>query len=155
MLDKVLFKLPFIGNLRREMIVSRFFDNFCQAIKAGITVPDSLFMSSNVLGSPLYKEKISESIALVETGSKLSQVLDQKLFPTLALNLIAVGENTAKLDLVFEELKNYFEEIVERKVKLFSSLIEPISTLVVGAVVGIIVFAMFMPMISLIENMAF
>ncbi|MFC1767889.1 type II secretion system F family protein [Candidatus Margulisiibacteriota bacterium] len=153
--DHVLFRLPLIGKIRREMILSRFFDNFCQAVKAGISVTDALFMSGSVLGSPIYKESIMESVSMVRSGAKLSHSLNSRLFPSLALSLIAVGESSAKLDMVFGELKSYFEEIAESKVKLFSGLIEPISTLVVGAVVGIIVFAMFMPMIKLMSTMSF
>jgi len=151
--DAILLSLPVIGPIRREMMISRFFDNLCQSIKAGICIPDALVSACYAVGSPICRDRIMRSVSAVSEGVKLSLALDTGFVPRLALSLVEAGESTANLDVVFDELKCFYEETVERKIKVLSSMIEPISTLVVGCVVAIIVLSMFMPMIKLINSM--
>lgn len=153
--DRLMLKAPFVGSARSEFMIARLFDNLYQSVSSGMSVPDSLAMSGRALGSPVYRNSLIKTERDVRAGKSLSGSLSKEIFPELSLDLIAAGEATAKLDLIFAELRDHYEENIERRTKVILNLVEPISTLVVGAVVAIIVLAMFMPMINLVNLMTF
>ncbi|MFH1710478.1 MAG: type II secretion system F family protein [bacterium] len=145
------FKVPVIGRFRSKLVLASFFNSMAASLSSGISVVDSLALSSNLTGSEYYKEKLLASLKAVSDGNALSESLHGTgLFDETPLSLISVGERSSSLDKVFSQLSNLYEEEIENALKTFSSLVEPVSTLATGLVVGIIVFAMFMPIIKLI-----
>jgi len=113
---------------------------------------EALSLSTSLMSSKLFKDKLSSSIKAVSEGEPLSEALRMSgLFDDTALSLISAGERSSSLDKVFSQLSIMYEEEIESGLKTFTNLIEPASTLATGLVVGIIVFAMFMPIIKLIS----
>jgi len=145
-------KLPLIGSFRRELINATFFDSLSQYLNAGLSVVDSLNLAIETSNSLHYREKLENVRNTVLEGGALCSSLDAaRLFEPSDISLISAGESSSSLSHVFSRLAAHHEEKIENAIKTFSSLVEPISTLATGLVVGIIVFAMFMPIIRLIS----
>ena len=144
-------KFPVIGNFRRKLIFAAFFRAMAESLGSGMNIIESLDLASSVVNSKIYKEKLISVSASVTEGQKLSAAFDSVgIFNKTVLSLVSAGEQASSLDKVFEQLARLYEEEIENNLKTFSSLVEPAATLATGLVVGIIVFAMFLPIIKLI-----
>jgi len=146
------FGFPVIGKFRAKILSASFFNAMAESTLSGMNVIDALSLSASLMNSKLFKEKLSLSIKAVTEGEPLSASLHiSGLFDDTSLSLISAGERSSSLDKVFSQLSIMYEEEIENSLKTFTNLIEPASTLATGVVVGIIVFAMFMPIIKLIS----
>jgi len=143
---------PVIGRFRSKMLAASFFQAMSGSISSGMNIIESLQLSSSVVNSFSYKKKLDLAVSSIIEGHSLSNSLNSiGLFDETVISLISAGEKSSSLDKVFAQLSRLYEEEIENNMKTFSSLVEPISTLVTGLVVGVIVFAMFMPIIKLIS----
>jgi type IV pilus assembly protein PilC len=146
------FRFPVTGKFRSKLVLVSFFGSMAESVASGMNIMDSLTLSTALVNSRLYKEKLETSNRLVSEGNALSESLNNTgLFDETDISLISAGEHSSSLDKVFAQLADLYEEETENGLKTFSSLVEPASTLVTGLVVGVIVFAMFMPIIKLIS----
>jgi type IV pilus assembly protein PilC len=146
------FKFPVIGRFRAKLVMASFFNSMAESLSSGMSLLDSLSLSTGLVNSVLFKEKLLASNKQVSEGNALSESLNNTgLFEETAISLISAGEHSSSLDKVFSQLAGLYEEETENSLKTFSSLVEPASTLATGLVVGFIVFAMFMPIIKLIN----
>jgi len=146
------FNFPVAGRFRQKLVAASFLRSMSGSLSAGLNIIDSMQLSKSVLGSKLFEDRLSAALNMVIEGSTLSFSLGSTdLFSDTDISLISAGEQASSLDRVFDQLAQYYEEEIENNVKIFSSLVEPISTLATGVVVGVIVFAMFMPIIKLIS----
>lgn len=145
------FRFPVIGKFRSKLILASFFSSMAESLSSGMNIMDSLVLSTSLVNSGLYREKLAYCGKMVSEGNALSESLyNTGLFDDTDLSLISAGERSSSLDKVFFQLSNLYEGDIENSLKTFSNLVEPASTLATGLVVGIIVFAMFMPIIKLI-----
>jgi type IV pilus assembly protein PilC len=146
------FKFPVIGRFRAKIVMASFFNSMAESLSSGMNILDSLSLSTGLINSGLFKEKLMASNKLVSEGNALSESLNNTgLFDETVISLVSAGEHSSSLDKVFAKLADLYEEETENSLKTFSSLVEPASTLATGLVVGFIVFAMFMPIIKLIS----
>lgn len=146
------FNLPVVGGARKKLVLASFCGSMAESLSSGMNIIDSLSLSAGLVNSPLYKEKLLASKGLVSAGNGLSGSLrGTGLFNEIYLSLISAGEHSSSLGSVFSRLSVLYEEEIESDLKTFASLVEPASTLVTGLVVGVIVFAMFMPIVKLIN----
>jgi type IV pilus assembly protein PilC len=123
-----------------------------ESLSSGMNLIDALSLSAGILSSKLFKKKLAASIKSVSEGEPLSGALHiSGLCDDIAISLISAGERSSSLDKVFSQLSIMYEDEIESGLRTFTALIEPASTLATGVVVGIIVFAMFMPIIKLIS----
>jgi len=145
-------KLPMIGNFRKKVLLASFFHAMEGSLSSGMNIIDSLELSAGVMNSKMYTSGLLSVSKAVSEGHSLSGALEGSgLFNGTATSLVSAGEQASSLDKVFHQLSVLYEEEIDSNLKTFSSLVEPISTLATGLVVGIIVFAMFMPIIKLIS----
>jgi len=146
------FRFPVIGKFRSKILLASLFNSMAESLSSGMNLMEALSLSTSLMSSKLFKDKLSSSIKAVSEGEPLSEALRMSgLFDDTALSLISAGERSSSLDKVFSQLSIMYEEEIESGLKTFTNLIEPASTLATGLVVGIIVFAMFMPIIKLIS----
>ncbi len=146
------FRLPLIGKFRSKLVLASFYGSMAESLASGMSIMDSLSLSAGSMKSMLYKEKLAAAGRMVSEGNPLSESLyGTGSFDETDISLLSAGERSSSLDKVFSQLARLHEEDIESGLKTFSGLIEPASTLATGVVVGIIVFAMFMPIIKLIS----
>jgi len=150
--DRLKFDIPLFGKLFREAAVSRFARTFGTLLRSGIPILNALHIVKGTLGS----EKISEMISAVREGVRKGRGISEPLkssniFPSLAVHMIAVGEETGRLDEMLFKIAERFDLEVRTTVKRLISLLEPVLILFMGIIVGFIVIAMLMAIFSINE----
>lgn len=146
------FKFPLIGKFRSKLLLVSCFRAMAESLASGMNIIDSLELASSVLGSKLYRDKLLSASVSVMEGDSLSNAFKKcGIFDGTVISLVSAGEQASSLDKVFGQIARLYEEEIENSLKTFSSLVEPAATLATGLVVGIIVFAMFLPIIKLIS----
>lgn len=148
--DQFYFRIPILGNLRRQIMFTEFSRTLGLLVGSGILVVDALNIVKNSMGSPIYEDALSQVTKQVEKGFPLAVALAQtEVFPPLLPQMIAVGEETGKIDEVLGKISTYFEQEAATLVKGLTTAIEPLIMIVLGIGVGFLIIAVIMPIYNL------
>jgi len=148
--DWLTFKLPIIGKLRKGMMLTEFTRTLGLLIGSGILIVEAIDVTCKSLGSPNYEEKVKDAAKEVEKGLPLATALARtEIFPPILSEMIAVGEETGKLDEVLGKVSTYFEQEADAAVKGLTTAIEPIIMIVLGVGVGFLMISIIMPIYNL------
>ena len=149
--DLVKLHIPFINRFVRNAEIAKLARTLGLLLKSGLSIHDSLSLATDTLDNDALRNqlrRVSEDI--VQQGATLSSSLARvKVFPTFALNMIAVGEESGKLEESLSGIANTYEKEVEQTISVMTSLLEPLLILVIGGVVGFIVFALLLPIFNI------
>lgn len=149
-ITKWLLKLPLYGELRKKVILTEFSRTLSLLLTAGISLLQALEVSSDAITLILYRDALIQSYNRVEKGVPLAKTLqDKDLFPPILTQMVAVGEETGKLDEVLMKISNYFQSESEQAIKNLTTALEPMIMIVLGLGVGFMVFAIVMPIYTL------
>jgi type IV pilus assembly protein PilC len=149
-LDWLTFKMPIIGKLRKGMVLTEFTRTLGLLIGSGILIVEAIDVTCKSLGSPNYEEKMRDVAKEVEKGLPLATALARtEIFPPILPQMIAVGEETGKLDEVLGKVSTYFEQEADAAVKGLTTAIEPIIMIILGVGVGFLMISIIMPIYSL------
>ncbi len=146
--------LPIIGNIVIKVNCARFSRIYSSLLKSGVSVVDGLSIVGKTLSNVFYREALIVAQTDIQKGVELSKIIKKypKIFPILVPQIIEVGEETGKTELVLTRLADFYEEEVNQITKNLSSIIEPILMLLIGGAVGFFAVAMLTPMYSVLEN---
>lgn len=151
--DTVLLKVPIFGTIILKVNLARFARTFSSLNNAGVSVLNSLSVTSGALSNTVIQEKIKESIESIKNGESISAALGaHPVFPPIMVQMAAVGEETGQMDVVLDKVAGFYEKEVDRVISGLTSIIEPLLILLLGSVVGIIVASVFGPIASITEN---
>lgn len=150
MYDVIKFKLPVFGGIFEKIYLVRFSRSFSTLIASGIPVTKALEIVADVIGNVIYKELTLQTITEVEAGNSIATVLvTSKVVPPMLPQMMIVGEQTGKLDIILDKLSAFYAKELENLVANLVSIIEPLILVVMGAAVMVIVMAVLMPMYNL------
>lgn len=148
--DNFKLKIPIFGVLVSKIILTEFARTLSLLLGAGISLLQALQIVSGASDNVIFKEAMEEAGRQVEKGVPLSQALSgYKVFPPILSQMMAVGEETGKLDDVLLKLSRYFESESENAVKNLTTALEPMIMIVLGIGVGVMVIAVIMPIYGL------
>jgi general secretion pathway protein F len=148
--DRLCLRAWLFGELVRKFETARFARTLSALMKGGVPLLDALGTVQGVIGNRLLARAISQVQVRVREGKGMARPLSESgLFPPLALNMIAVGEETGKLDGMLAEVANYYDQEVKRTTKRLTSLLEPALILVMGLIVGVVVISMLLAIFSI------
>ena len=155
-IHKLIFYLPLISGIVIKINLARFVRVFASLIKSGMPIVDALDVSSHVVGNIYYQRTISDAASKVKIGSPLTTAFrkEPKLFPTLVIEMMEVGEESGTIETVLMEVANFYESDVEQTMKNLSSILEPILMMVIGAVVGFLAVALITPIYSITQSIS-
>lgn len=148
--DEWMLNLPIVGKIFRNAIIARLTRTMGISYSAGIPIADLLKSLPHVAGNAVFANamlQIRESVCTGEPLCKSMQALH--IFPSLVIQMIAVGENSGSLDKMLVKVANYYETEVDTMVESLSSLLEPIVMAVLGVLIGCFVAAMYLPIFKL------
>lgn len=148
-----LLRLPIISSIIKKINLARFSRTFSSLLKTDIPIMQTLEITANVLGNVLYKEIVLKASHSITKGISLGELLkeDVKLFPPVVTQMILIGEQTGSLDVVLEELAEFYENDIDQIMKNLPSIIEPVLILILGLAVAGMAVAVIMPMYSLTQ----
>lgn len=148
--DLYLLRIPIAGPLLGQVILTEFTRTMALLVSAGISIVEALTIVREALDSQVYQESLREAVKSVEKGFPLAATLARDpYFPAIVPQMIAVGEETGKLDEVLTKLSRYFELEAEQKIKGLTTAIEPLIMIVLGFGVGFLVIAVILPIYNL------
>jgi len=148
-------KFPAISKMMNEIDIARFSRTLAILLKSGVPIIHSLDVSANSLTQPKWHEAAKTFSGRVAKGESLSDVLlDEKIkFPAVLAQAIRTGEETGSMDIVLEELADFYEKEVDYSLKRVTSIIEPVLMLIVGVAVGAMVILMITPIYSIVGGL--
>lgn len=149
-IDKYLLKLPIIGKILYLSVMARFARTLSTTFAAGVPLIDALTSVAGAAGNKIYTEAIIKVREDVSTGIQLNTALKARtIFPTLLIQMAAIGEESGALDAMLDKVAVYYEEAVDNMVDTLTSLLEPIIMSVLGVLVGGLLIAMYLPIFQL------
>lgn len=153
--SKLLLKVPLIKDLFVAVYMTRFTNTLGMLTQAGVPIVNAVKLVSYVVNNSVYSQILKRVAYQLERGVPMSLPLSKsKEFPAIVSQMIAVGEQTGKLEEILASLTKFYEEETNRKVTLASSLLEPILLIIVGAGVGVMVFSIIIPLYQLAGSMS-
>ncbi len=148
--DSVLLRIWLLGDLIRKFETARFASTLSALLKGGVPLLDALGTVQGVIGNRLLARALGQVQLRVREGKGMARPLGESgLFPPLALNMIAVGEETGKLEAMLAEVAGYYDQEVKRTTKRLTSLLEPALILGMGLIIGVVVVSMLMAIFSI------
>jgi type II secretory pathway component PulF len=149
--DGIKLRLPLFGRFLRDVDLARFARTFALLIDSGVSIDRVLTLSANAIHNAVLRHEVeSVRTRTVKHGMTLSASVKASIvFPPFVGNMLAVGEETGRIDESLNEVARFYEGCVDRQSRMVTSLIEPVLLLVVGLVVGFIVFAMLLPIFEI------
>lgn len=148
--DRLLLKIPTLGRISRIVIISRFARTLSTLLSSGIPLLDALEIVEPVVGNTVYRKAIGEVREKVREGTSFGGPLKETgIFPPLVTRMIAVGEHTGELEEMLSKIADTYDLQVETTISTLTSLIEPVMILVLGVIIGFIVFAILLPIFDL------
>ena len=145
-----IFKVPIIGKLQKQVIMTEFTRTIGLLVGAGISIIDALKISADSVGNSVYQKALLFAASQVEKGLPLAVPIAQNpYFPPILAQMISVGEETGKVDEVLAKLSLYFEAESEQGVAALTAAIEPLIMIVLGIGVGFLVIAVILPIYNL------
>ena len=151
-IDKMLLKMPVLGDVLRKSAVSRFTRTLGTLIGSGVSILDGLEITAKTAGNRVIQDAIMESRASIAGGETISAPLQKsQVFPPMVISMIAVGEQTGGLDEMLSKIADFYDEEVDAAVGGLLALMEPIMIVFLGVVVGGMVVAMYLPIFDMIN----
>lgn len=151
-MDQYKMRLPVSGEFVRKVEVARFARTLGTLTNSGVPILQALKLVTDIIGNQVIARSMTNVYNRVKEGERLSKPLgDMGVFPSLAIQIITVGEETGKLDEMLLRVAENYEKMVRNMVRKFISLLEPTMILAMGLIVGFIVISMLMAIFSINE----
>lgn len=149
-IDRLLLRLPVIGDLLRKVAVARFAQNMAQLLSSGVPILDGLAITAKTAGNKVVEKAIMESRVSISQGKTVSEPLkESKIFPPMVCQMVAIGETTGGLDTMLKKVAEFYEEEVDDAVANLTALMEPAIMVVLGIILGGLVISMYLPIFQL------
>lgn len=148
--DRLKLKIAIFGDIALKTEISRLSRTLSLLLSSGITIISALDISASILENQTLRAEAQKFRDDISGGSSLSRCLDgSKLFPKFVTNIIVVAEETGTLEKSLMRIADEYEREVDRTLKAFTQLLEPVIILVMGLVVGFIVLSMLLPIFQI------
>lgn len=149
-IDRMLLKIPIIGTIMHKASLARFARTLAITFKAGVPLVEALESVAGATGNIIYSDATRRMQQDVAVGHSLNLAMSQTgLFPHMVVQMTAIGEEAGALDAMMVKVAEFYEEEVNNAVDTLSSTLEPLIMVVIGAVVGTLVVAMYLPIFKL------
>jgi type IV pilus assembly protein PilC len=151
--DRFLLKLPGLGPVWVKYQVSQFSRMLGTLLMGGIPLVQALNTASESLGTPVLMRKLQDAVRMVREGQSLSGALrTTDTFPTLALDMIEVGESTGALPAMLTSVSDFYDEDVSTSVAGLLTMVEPVIMMIMAVFVGFVLVSLYLPIFSLADS---
>ncbi len=152
--DTVLLRVPVLGGLIRKTAIARFTRTLGTLIAAGVPILEAITITKETSGNYVFEKALGKVHDSIREGETFAGPLrEAKVCDAIVVNMIDVGEETGDMDTMLLKIADNYDDEVDVAVGSLVSLVEPLLVVFLGGVVGTIVVAMFMPLVSMIEQL--
>jgi type IV pilus assembly protein PilC len=153
-LDGVKLRVPLFGDLIRKTAISRFSRTLGTLVTSGVSILQALNITRDTAGNTVIANAISQVHDRVKEGESIVQPLETSgAFPPMVVSMIDVGEETGQLPEMLLKIADVYDDEVDNSVAALTSVLEPVMIIFLAVIVGTIVIALFMPLISIIQGL--
>ena len=146
-------RLPVFGDVIKKVAVARFTRTFGTLIHSGVPMLTALDVVKETAGNAVLSKGVEEIHKEVRQGGTLSKPMSKlPLFPPMVVQMVAVGEETGKLDEMLDKVADFYDDEVTNSVEALTSVLEPILVVFVGGIVGSVVVGMYLPIFTIINQ---
>ncbi|MGR5195874.1 type II secretion system F family protein [Vibrio sp. WZ-1] len=150
--DKFRLRVPIVGDIVNRAQLSRFSRTFSLMLKSGVPLNQSLALAGEALGNKFLENRIIEMKASIEAGSTISvTAVNSKIFTPLVIQMIAVGEETGRIDELLLEVADFYDREVDYDLKTLTARIEPLLLVIVAGMVMVLALGIFLPMWGMLD----
>lgn len=151
-IDPMRLKLPIFGTLFQKVAIARFTRNFGTMLRSGVPILQALDIVGDTSGNVVVTHAVKDVEDAVRTGQSLTGPLARhKVFPSMVVQMMAVGEDTGALDEMLDKIAEFYDQEVEATTEQLTSLIEPLMIVVLGSIIGGMIVALYMPIFSIFD----
>ncbi len=150
--DMIKLKLPIFGTLIHKTAIARFSHTMAALTRTGVPILQAMDIVAETAGNAVVAAAVKDVQASIKEGESLAGPLaSHPVFPPMVVQMMAVGEETGALDTMLEKVGEFYDKEVEAMVEGLTSLIEPLLIVVLGATVGGMLIALYLPMFNVIN----
>ncbi len=149
-MDEFVLSLPYVGDLKRKLILTRLCDNMSTMLSNGISIVPALEVTSGVVENAVYVEILTAALADVKAGRSLADAMaEYPEIPTVLSQMIRVGEETGSLSEILGTLALFYRREVNNAIDTLIGLIEPVMIVLLGLGVGLLLASVLMPIYNI------
>jgi len=150
--DRFKLKVPKIGPVVLKVTMARFSRTLSTLVSAGVDIIQALEITGTTAGNWMVEEALADVRAKVHEGVPIAQPLvDNVIFPPMVSQMVKIGEETGELEKMLGKIADFYEDEVDAAIQSLTSIVEPLMMIMVGAMVGVIVIAMYLPMFKMLS----
>jgi type IV pilus assembly protein PilC len=153
--DSLLLRVPVLGTLLRDVAVARFTRTLGTLVSAGVPILEAVLITRDTCGNYVFEKALNRVHDSIREGEAFAVPLrESKVVDSLVVNMIDVGEETGDMDVMLTKIADNYDEEVDVAVGSLLSLLEPFMVIILGGIIGGIVLALFLPLVSMIESVS-
>ena len=151
--DRFKLRVPMrIGDTVRKITMARFGRTLATLVGAGVDIIKALEITGQTTGNHVIESALAEVRTKVHEGVPIARpLIENPAFPPMVSQMVRIGEETGELEHMLEKIADFYEEEVDSAIQSLTSIIEPIMMIGVGAMVGIIIISMYLPMFKMLQ----
>lgn len=151
-LDRIKLRFPIIGPLHRKAAISRFARTLGTLVASGVPILESLEIVKEVMGNEILSRAVANIRNSVESGERIAEPMKvSKEFPLDTVQMVAVGEETGKLDEMLNKISNFYDLSLGYTIKRLTAIIEPLFLVIMAGLVGFIMASMLLPIFDMMK----
>ena len=154
-IDGMKLKMPLFGDVQRKTAISRFTRTLGTLVTSGVPILQALNITRDTAGNTVISNAITKVHDAVKEGESMVGPLESSgVFPPMVISMVDVGEETGQLPEMLLKIADVYEDEVDNSVSALTSMLEPLMIVMLAVVVGVIVMALFLPLIDVIKNLS-
>jgi type IV pilus assembly protein PilC len=148
--DTMVLKAPVFGPLLKKVAVAKFSRTLSTMMSSGVPIIEGLDIVSKTAGNKVIENALIETKKSISEGKTIAEpLLESGVFPSMVVQMIAVGENTGALDSMLAKIADFYDDEVDASVDSMTALLEPFMMVFLGTVVGGMIIAMYLPIFQM------
>ncbi len=149
--DGMLLRTPILGPMQRKSAIARFTRTFGTLVAAGVPILSAMDIVADTAGNAVVAAALRNARSAIKEGESIAKPLGESpVFPSMVVQMVAVGEETGALDQMLTKIADFYDEEVERAVDSLTSILEPLMMVFMGGIAGGMVIALYLPMFQMV-----
>ncbi len=151
-IDRTILRIPIFGDILRKVAISRFTRTLATLIQSGVPILESLDIVGKTIGNRVLELVVEDVRNTVREGESIASPLSRSdVFPPMVTRMIAIGEKSGQMEKMLSKIAEFYDDQVDAAVESLTSIIEPVIIGILGIVIGFIVIALFMPILTITQ----
>ena len=153
--DRIKLKIPVFGPLHHKVCMARFSRTMGTLLTSGVPILQAMETVAGTVGNTIMADAVLDARARIREGDRIGDPLEaSRMFPPMVVHMIGVGEESGSLDFMLQKIADFYEAEVEATLAGLTAALEPVMIVLLGAMVGFIVYAMFAPLLKVISGLS-